>query len=59
VSAIIPELRALQTHEHGKHQAFKMTSQDFSFTFTHIENESARCPFEETRKKYNLRRFRE
>jgi hypothetical protein len=59
VSAIIPELRALQTHEQDKHQAFKMTSQGISFTLKHIENESACCPFEETRKKYILRRFRE
>jgi hypothetical protein len=59
VSAIIPELRALQTHEHDKHQAFKMTSQGISFTLKHIENESAHCPFERTGEKYILRLFRE
>jgi hypothetical protein len=58
VSAIIPELRALQTHEHGKHQVFKMTSQGISFTFKYIENESVVCPLQQTVKKYNLRQFR-
>ena len=59
MSAIIPELRALQTHEHDKHQVFKITSQDSSFTLRHIENESAYCPFERVVEKYILRLFRE
>jgi hypothetical protein len=58
VSTIIPELRALQTHEQDKHQAFKITSQESSFTFKHIENESVSCPVEQTSKKYILRLFR-
>jgi hypothetical protein len=51
-------LRALQTHEQDKHQVFKITSQDSSFTFKYIENESVSCPVEQTSKKYILRLFR-
>ena len=58
MSAIIPELRALQTHEQDKHQVFKITSQESSFTFKFIENESVSCPFEQTKQKYILRLFR-
>jgi hypothetical protein len=58
MSAIIPELRALQTQEQDKHQVFKITSQESSFTFKYIENESVSCPVEQTSKKYILRLFR-